>query len=203
MGGCRAGAGAISGARYQPRGQLAGVHRGPFPFSGARIELPVDGSSGKHDWDGLIPFEDLPSAFNPSTGMIVTANQNPFPADFPYPVNGNFATHHRLMQIRNLLTARKGWRAEELIAVQKDVYSSFDKFIGDQLVAAYDRRDAHTPTLDLVVAALRDWNGQMDRTLAAPFVVSLAFQHIRTAVVERAAPGQALAYDFPMGRAAV
>jgi penicillin amidase len=34
-------------------------------------------------------------------------------------------------------------------------------------------------------------------------VASLAFQHIRTAMVERAAPGQALAYEFPMGRAAV
>ena len=28
-------------------------------------------------------------------GMIVTANQNPFPADFPYPVNGNFAPPYR------------------------------------------------------------------------------------------------------------
>jgi penicillin amidase len=165
-------------------------------------DLPVDGSTGEYDWDGLIPFDELPSSFNPPSGMIVTANQNPFPADYPYPVNGNFATHYRLNQIRHLLAARKGWRAEDLIAVQKDVYSSFDKFIGDQLVAAYDRRNAHSPTLDPVVDQLRQWNGQMEKSLAAPFVVSLAFQHIRTAMVERAAPGQALAYDFPMSRAA-
>src|SRR5215472_558187 len=203
MGGCRAGAGAISGARYQPRGQLAGVHRGPFPFSGARIELPVDGSSGQYDWDGLIPFEQLPSSFNPSTGMIVTANQNPFPADFPYPVNGNFAAHHRLLQIRNLLSARKGWRAEDLIAVQKDVYSSFDHFLAQQLVAAYQRRNAHVASLDAVVGLLRGWNGQMEKSLTAPFVTTLAFQHIRTALVERAAPGKALAYDYPMSRAVV
>ena len=31
------------------------------------------------------------STIRPS-GIIATANQNPFPADFPYPVNGNFAT---------------------------------------------------------------------------------------------------------------
>jgi len=166
-------------------------------------DLPVDGSSGQYDWDGLIPFDELPSSFNPPSGMIVTANQNAFPADYPYPVNGNFATHYRLMQIRNLLAARKGWRAEDLLAVQKDVYSSFDKFIGDQLVAAYEHRNAHSPTLDPIVDMLRQWNGQMEKSLAAPFVVSLAFQHIRTAMVERAAPGQALAYDFPMSRAAL
>ena len=34
------------------------------------------------DWHGFIPFEQLPSAYNPPCGMIVTANQNPFPADF-------------------------------------------------------------------------------------------------------------------------
>ena len=43
----------------------------------------------------------------------------------------------------------------------------------------------------------------MDKDLAAPFVVSLAFEHIRTAVVEHAAPGHALNYDFPMSRAAI
>jgi penicillin amidase len=166
-------------------------------------DLPVDGSTGQYEWDGIIPFDELPSAFNPPSGMIVTANQNPFPADYPYPVNGSFPTHHRLMQIRNLLEARKAWRAEDLLSVQKDVYSSFDKFIADQLLAAYDRRGAHSPALDQATAVLRQWNGQMEKSLAAPFLVSLAFQHIRTAIVERAAPGQALAYDFQMSRAPV
>lgn len=166
-------------------------------------DLPVDGSSGNYEWDGIIPFDEMPQAFNPAGGMIVTANQNPFPPDYPYPVNGNFAPHHRLMQIRNLLSARKGWRAEDLIAVQKDVYSSFDKFLADQLVGAYQRRKAHVASLDSVIEILRGWNGQMEKSLIAPFVTTLAFQHIRTAMVERAAPGKALAYDYPMSRAVV
>ena len=29
-----------------------------------------------------------------------------------------------------------------MIAVQKDVYSSFDQFLAEQLVAAYERRNA-------------------------------------------------------------
>jgi penicillin amidase len=166
-------------------------------------DLPVEGWTGEFDWDGFIPFDELPQAYNPPAGMIVTANQNPFPADFPHPVNGNFAAHHRLLQIRNLLSARKGWRAEDMITVQKDVYSSFDHFIAKQLVAAYDRRNAHAASLDTVVGLLRGWNGQMEKSLIAPFVTTLAYQHIRTAMVERAAPGKALAYDFPMSRAVV
>src|SRR5581483_2007521 len=44
-------------------------------------DVPVDGSSGDFDWDGYIPFDQLPSFYNPPSGIIVTANQNPFPPD--------------------------------------------------------------------------------------------------------------------------
>jgi penicillin amidase len=166
-------------------------------------DVPVDGSSGEFDWDGYIPFEQLPSSYNPPSGLIVTANQNPFPPDYPYPVNGNFAAPQRLMQIRDLLLARKGWRAEELLTVQKDVYSSLDRFIAAELTGAYERRNAHVPALDAVIALLKGWNGQMEKDLVAPFVTTLAFQHIRTAMVERAAPGKGLAYQTQMSRAVV
>jgi penicillin amidase len=135
--------------------------------------------------------------------MIVTANQNPFPPDYAYEVNGNFAPPQRALEIRNLLSARKGWKAEDMISVQKDVYSSFDHFLASQLVGAYERRNARSPGLDPVIVLLKGWNGQMDKDLAAPFVTTLAYQHIRTAVVERAAPGKGLAYDFQMGRAVI
>ncbi len=42
-------------------------------------DVPVDGASGDYEWDGYIPFDQLPSAFNPPSGIIATANQNPFP----------------------------------------------------------------------------------------------------------------------------
>jgi penicillin amidase len=166
-------------------------------------DLPVDGSSGDFDWDGSIPFDELPSSFNPPNGIIVTANQNPFPPNYPYPVNGNFAPPNRSHQIRALLSARNGWRAEDLLAVQKDVYSAFDQFLAGQVVAAYDKRGAHSPVLDSAVALLRGWNGQMEKDLAAPFLSVLLYQHVRTAIAENAAPGRAAAYQYQMAPAIV
>ncbi len=64
-------------------------------------DVPVDGSTGDFEWDGFIPFEQLPSAFNPPGGIIATSNQNPFPANFPYPVNGNFAPPDRSTEARS------------------------------------------------------------------------------------------------------
>ena len=167
-------------------------------------DVPVDGSSGDFDWDGFIPFDQLPSAFNPPSGIIATANQNPFPPDYPYPVNGNFAPPYRARQIRDLLSARNGWRAAGPARLcRRDVYSGFSKFLAGEIVAAYDKRHAHNPALETAVALLRGWNGQMEKDLAAPFLIALAYQHVRTAVAENASPGKGLAYDFHMAPAVI
>src|SRR5262249_20483679 len=62
-------------------------------------DLPVDGTTGQCEWDGFIPYDELPHAFNPPSGIVATANQNPFPAEYPYPVSGSFAPPYRVRQI--------------------------------------------------------------------------------------------------------
>lgn len=166
-------------------------------------DVPVDGSSGNYEWDGYIPFEQLPSAYNPPSAMIVTANQNPFPSGYPYTVGGNFSPYYRSGQIRSLLSSRKGWRAEDMLAVQKDVYSGFSRYLARQMVAAYDRRKAHNPSLADALALLRSWDGQMDQDEAAPLIVTLAYQHLRRAAAENASPGKGINYEHQMAPAVI
>ncbi len=168
-----------------------------------RGDLPVDGSSGDFEWDGFIPFDKLPAAFNPQSGIIATSNQNPFPPDYTYPVNGNFAPPYRARQVRDLLSARTGWRPEDMPAVQKDVYSAFLKFVAAQTVAAYDKRNARNPALEDAVTLLRNWNGQMENKVAAPFLSTLIFQHVRTSMAELASPGKSPLYESPISTAVV
>jgi penicillin amidase len=181
---------------YQVVGKLP-VRRG---YAG---DVPVDGSTGEFEWDGYIPFADLPSAFNPPGGIIATSNQDPFPAGYAYPVSGRFAPPYRAKQVRARLQARQGWRAEEMLGVQCDVYSAFGKFLAGQLVAAYDRRQTRVTNLEDLIAALRGWNGQMEIRGSAPFLIALASAHVRAALAENAAPGAGSHYDFPMSYAVV
>jgi penicillin amidase len=165
---------------------------------GYRGDVPVDGSSDAYDWSGFIPFEELPSVFNPPGGLLVSANQNPFPPDYRYPINANFAPPHRFRQIRHLLRARNGWRAGDLLAVQKDVYSSLHDFLARQMVAAYGRRGGHNEQLDAAIASLKSWNGQMEEKLAAPLVAQLLYLEVRHAVAESASPSKGATYEFSM-----
>ena len=166
-------------------------------------DVPVDGSSGDNEWQGFIPFDQLPSFYNPPQGLIVTANQNPFPPDYPYAVNGNFASHYRSRQIRDLLQAKNGWHAADMLAVQKDVYSAFSQYLAQSIVAAYDRHKAQHPELAAAVDLLRGWNGQMDKDAAAPLIAELAYNHLRTMVALSASPSRGALYRYQMAPAVI
>lgn len=45
--------------------------------------VPVPGWTGEHEWTGFIPFEQLPSRYNPPEGYIVTANNAVVDAQSP------------------------------------------------------------------------------------------------------------------------
>jgi penicillin amidase len=169
-------------------------------------DVPVDGASGENEWEGYIPFEELPRAFNPANGLVVTANQNPFPANYPYHVSGFFDSPYRSNQIFNRLDAMSKSRKlkpEDSLAVQMDVYSAFNKLLARQLAAAYDNHTASNPIFTDAMAMLKTWDGQMDRDRAEPLIATLTFQYLRTAIAERAAPGTGKTYETHLSTAVV
>lgn len=149
-------------------------------------DIPLDGSNDRCDWKGFIPFADQPHFYNPPSGMIVTANQNPFPADYPYQVDGRFGSDYRSRQIRALLGSRPQWKPGEMLTVQKDVYSALGEFLAQQLIAAWDKQKPSDlrPAIDVI----RGWNGQMEKGTAAPLVVWMAYEQLRDAIAKKASP---------------
>ena len=179
---------------YQATGLLP-IRRG---FVG---DVPVDGWTGNNEWAGFIPFEELPSFFNPADGFVVTANHNPFPEDYKYTVHGDFSPHYRANQIRDLLKRREKWTPADMIAVQKDVYSPFSQFLVQQVVAAVDRLKPTNPSFPAAVELLRGWNGQVEKGTATPLLIALVYQHLKKAVVDVVAPGKVDFYIDQMSQA--
>jgi penicillin G amidase len=180
----------------------------PVRPQGCVADLPMDGAAGDCEWAGMIPFGALPSFFNPKSGAVVTANQNPFPEGYQYPVAGHFAAPYRAIEIRTLLDRRKKWEPWQMLEVQKDVYSSFSHFLAQQVVAAWaaNKGDANKKThfeLHDAVELLRDWDGQMEKGTAPPMLITLEFEQLRKTLAERAAPGSGVTYQFGMAPAVI
>ena len=165
--------------------------------------VPTDGSSGQTEWAGYIPFDQLPSFFNPPSGIIVTANQNPFPKDSVYPVHGEFAPEYRSNQIRALLTSKSSLKPEDMLVVQRDVYSAFCDFLAKRVVAAYDRRKPKDTKLQDAASVLRNWNGQMEKGTAAPMLITLVYQNLRSRIAASASNGKEPIYTYQMAPSVV
>ena len=144
-------------------------------------DVPVDGSSGDYEWDGFIPFDQLPSFYNPPQGWIITANQNPFPENYPYRVNGSFAAPYRSLEIRSALTAHEHWKPEEMLGVQKDVYSAFSRHLAQPGGGRLRSREADRAEPARCRRVLRSWNGQMEKRTAAPMLITLVYQSLEEA----------------------
>ncbi len=156
---------------------------GRVPIRDFDGDVPLDGQSGKFEWNGYIPFEKMPSVFNPSSGMVATANQDTFPPDFPYRIAGSFADKYRIRQIRALLGAKSRLSVDAMIAIQKDVYAAYDYFLSRQVLAAIDKGGAGDDTVRAAAGVLRRWNGQMDKDEAAPVMTQLLSNQLGAALV--------------------
>lgn len=155
---------------------------------------PLDGASGLQEWKGFVVFDQLPSSFNPSEGVLVSANHNPFPGKTPFTVSGFFSSPDRAKQIRARLLARLRWAPGEMLGVQKDVYSALLDFIAKSATVAVERRGEKNPMAVEGAALLKGWNGQMAAAKAAPFLASLLYEHLRRAIAERACPKYGASY---------
>jgi penicillin amidase len=132
---------------------------GRIPVRGAGDGLtPAPGWDPAHDWQGWVPFEELPSVLDPSAGYLVTAN-NKVTRDPQAPYLGSETSHGaRAARIDSLLAglvARGDVTAEDLSRVQTDDVSP----LADQLVPALLEVDDLDEFTVEAVDLLRDWDG--------------------------------------------
>jgi len=66
---------------------------------------PVPGWTDEYEWVDYIPFDELPRAFNPPEGYIVTANNAVVEPDFPYFISMDWSPGYRARRIVELIEA--------------------------------------------------------------------------------------------------
>jgi len=117
--------------------------------------LPYDGSTDSGDWIGFIPFEELPNLFNPSSGLIVTANQRTVGASYKYTqFIRDAAAPWRARRIWDRLSAKPKLTMDDVRDTQYDVYNIPLDNLAKQIVKL---GAASAETLDV----LKGWDGKM------------------------------------------
>jgi penicillin amidase len=134
-------------------------------------ELPVPGDTDDYEWTGYIPFDQLPQALNPESGLIVTANARVVGPNYKPYLTDRWEEPYRTARIYDLLHDRHDLRPEDMLKVQTDTYSYPHAFLADQLSAAAKTVKPKDPRAQKLIEGLQDWNGIADaNSPEVPFV---------------------------------
>ncbi|MFL5828146.1 MAG: penicillin acylase family protein, partial [Thermoleophilaceae bacterium] len=86
-------------------------------------DLPKPGWTGEYEWDGYVPYDELPSIVNPQGGAIVTANNRIAPDDYPHHITSEYLDGYRAARIEQLLEERERHSLDDFERIQSDLYS--------------------------------------------------------------------------------
>ena len=111
-------------------------------------------------WDTILTSRDLPSAYNPASGFVASANNKP--AETPFPIGYFFSGDDRVLRMREILSAASEMSVADVQAMQSDTYMISAAFLRDVIVARArsiaNLSEAATTTLEILSA----WNGRFD-----------------------------------------
>jgi penicillin amidase len=124
--------------------------------------VPVPGWLEAYEWDGYVPYDEMPRLFNPSNGYIVTANNRVAPEDYPYLISTRFAPPYRAARIEHLLLQHEKLSAEDMTQIQLDVYSKRGERLRDFVVSACETYPKPGPDFARAVELLRRWDLNAD-----------------------------------------
>ena len=84
---------------------------------------PVPGWTDEYEWQGYVPYEQLPYVYNPEKGYIVTANNPVTTPNFPIPQGSSFSYGYRARRIAEMIEGdTDGITAEDIADMHGDTF---------------------------------------------------------------------------------
>jgi penicillin amidase len=129
--------------------------------------VPAPGWDERYDWQGWIPFDELPRIINPPSGFIVTANHRITPPGYRPFLTSEWYLPYRANRITQLIEATPKHSLETFRRIQGDVVSLAAR---DQLAALKNVR-ADSAAAKLALERLRAWDGGMRVDAPEPLIL--------------------------------
>ena len=154
-------------------GNIGYLCRGEIPIrSPQNARLPVPAWTGEHEWQGNIPFEEMPRSINPPEGYIATANNKPVDDDYPHYISSEFTPGFRAERVTKGLLALEYPGVADMARVHNERTSipaqAFIEYLKVNRMAI-KTADVHaTLALEKLVA----WDCKMDADAVAPTIYS-------------------------------
>ncbi|MCC3358062.1 penicillin acylase family protein [Bacillus sp. REN16] len=121
--------------------------------------VPVPGWTDEYEWEGYIPWDELPTIVNPKEGFISTANNKIVPDEYPYHITNTWAQPYRQQRIRDVLASKDVITADEMMKLQFDQYNlQAEEFVPIFLDVLSKNADQLREIDKTVIKEFKDWD---------------------------------------------
>lgn len=128
--------------------------------------MPVPGWTGEYDWAGFVPFDALPRAYNPASGILVNANARVVPDNYRYFISRDWAEPYRQRRANQMLQEVERHPVYGMIVIQADNLS-LDAL---DMVPLLLKSAPRNPRAAKAHAALASWNHFMLASRPEPLI---------------------------------
>jgi penicillin amidase len=126
-------------------------------------------------WQGLIPFEEMPSLDDPDRGWIASANNRVAPNDFPHRMYGCWVSGARAQRIREMIGDRDSLTVDDMRDAHQDALNLRAAMRVPQLISQLESvTDERTQQ---ALAFLRDWDFVSVPAAVGPTIFNVFYTH--------------------------
>jgi penicillin amidase len=153
---------------------------------GGSPDLPKPGWTGEFEWEGTVPYDELPALVDPESGFLVTANNRIVGDSYPHHITSEWLDGFRARRIEELIAATEKHDLESFEAIQTDDLSLPGLEAARRLSRLHPRGQRERSAIE----RLRSWDGRLDRetvagTIYQAFLLRLAREVARAAIGDR------------------
>jgi len=160
--------------------------------------LPVSGADDAHEWTGYVPFQEMPSVYNPPSGIIATANGRITTDGYKYLITKEWESPYRTERIYRVLRQNKKFTAADMLALQTDVQSDLDRFVAQRMVYAVDQTPGASAKAKATAEILRRFDGKLSMDSAGAAIEQQARQWLMETLLTNKLGGDAELYTWYM-----
>lgn len=158
-----------------------GAGRFPIRKSGAG-KVPYNGATDQGEWTGFVPFAALPHVYDPTEGIILTANSRIVGFDYPHDLTVIPIPAYRARRIYDLLHAKKKFSIDDFRAIQGDTFTISGALFARELAeVAREDPDSKDENWKAAVRLLSEWDGRVEPESRAAVMAA----HMRDAFRKR------------------
>ena len=156
----------------------------PAGLSGVPIVETGTAADSQHEWQGYLPFAQLPTVLDPENGIVATANSRITPDGFPYPLALNWDEPYRNERIWKWLSGHAKLTPADMLTLQTDTYSEVDRAFAQRFAYAIDRASVPDAKLREAADLMRTWDGVIRTDSVAPEIVDATKRALWPLVLE-------------------